>query len=35
MRTVETSVVIRGIGTYIPKRVVKNEFFIEHFKKEE
>lgn len=29
------SIKIKGIGTYIPERVVKNDFFIEHFKKEE
>lgn len=29
------SIKIRGIGTYIPEKVVKNDFFIEHFKKEE
>lgn len=29
------SIKIKGVGVYIPEKVVKNDFFIEHFKKEE
>ena len=31
----ETNVKIAGIGTYIPRTAVDNDFFINHFKKEE
>lgn len=29
------NVIIRGVGKYIPKKVVNNDFFVDHFKKEE
>lgn len=29
------SIIIKGIGAYIPKKVVNNDFFVEHFKKDE
>ena len=28
------NVIIKGIGKYIPERVVNNEFLIQHFKQE-
>ena len=29
------SIKIEGIGTYVPKKVVSNDFFIDHFRREE
>lgn len=30
-----TNIIIKSIGRYIPEKVVTNDFFINHFKKEE
>lgn len=35
MKTEEKSVIIKSIGRYVPEKIVTNDFFIDHFRREE